>query len=85
MTAGVLDREEDPDDEEEKEEEGREAPDCEREVPEAEAEESDSSAGLRGGRLRRSWTKVWRKISGKSSQQRPNGKQTIIYWLFAVL
>ncbi|XP_023202335.1 tripartite motif-containing protein 3-like [Xiphophorus maculatus] len=77
MTAGVLDREEDPDDEEEEDrEEGGEAPECEREVPEAEAEESDSSAGLRGGRLRRSWTKVWRKISGKSSQQRPNDCMT---------
>ncbi|KAM4714043.1 RING finger protein 227 [Anableps anableps] len=67
MTAGVLDREEYPDD---KEEEGGEVPECEGEVPETEAEDSDSSAGLRGGRLRQSWTKVWRKISGKSGRRR---------------
>lgn len=72
MTAGVLDREEDPDDEEE--EEGGEVPECKGEVPESEAEDSESSAGLRGGRLRRSWRKVWNKISGKSARRRTDGK-----------
>uniref|UniRef100_A0A3Q2Q6T9 Si:ch73-335l21.4 n=1 Tax=Fundulus heteroclitus TaxID=8078 RepID=A0A3Q2Q6T9_FUNHE len=68
VTAGVLDREEDPEDEaEEEEEEDGEAPECEGEVPETEAEENDSSAGRRGGRF---WKKVWRKISGKSARGR---------------
>lgn len=42
--------------------------------PETPGEESDSFTGTRGGKLRRSWRKVWRKISGRSSQQR--GKES---------
>ncbi|XP_056225726.1 E3 ubiquitin-protein ligase-like [Seriola aureovittata] len=38
-------------------------------LPEIPADESDSAAGSGGGRVRRSWKKVWRKISGKSSRQ----------------
>uniref|UniRef100_A0A1A7XBQ2 RING-type domain-containing protein n=1 Tax=Iconisemion striatum TaxID=60296 RepID=A0A1A7XBQ2_9TELE len=56
MAAGVLDREEDPEEDPEEKE---------AEVPESQAEEGDSSADIRGGRLRRSWRKVWRKISGR--------------------
>lgn len=55
MSAGVLDREE----EEEKEAEE------ERTLPDAPAEESASFPDTRGGRLRRSWKKVWRKINGE--------------------
>ncbi|XP_037539474.1 E3 ubiquitin-protein ligase-like [Nematolebias whitei] len=53
LAAGVLDREDEP----------------EAEVPESPAEEGDSSAGVRGGRPRRSWRKVWRRISGSCQRQ----------------
>ncbi|XP_069563748.1 RING finger protein 227-like [Brachyistius frenatus] len=63
LAAGVLDQEEDEDPEEV-------VQDCDDEEEEEElrtsAEESDSFAGARGGRLRRSWKKLWRKICGKS-------------------
>lgn len=59
MSAGVLDREE----EEEEEEEEQEAEE-ERTLPDAPAQESASFPDTRGGRLRRSWKKVWRKING---------------------
>ncbi|KAK2863104.1 hypothetical protein Q5P01_002637 [Channa striata] len=67
LAAGVLEQEETDEGESEDGEvqDGEEAP-----PPETPAEESDSSAGSRGGTLRRSWRKVWRKISGKSAQQR---------------
>ncbi|XP_041635596.1 E3 ubiquitin-protein ligase-like [Cheilinus undulatus] len=72
LAVGVLDRE-DEDDQEEEEEEGRvlEGSDDneERTLPGTTAEESNSSPGSRGGRLRRSWSKVWRTISGRSSRQ----------------
>ncbi|MEQ2241682.1 hypothetical protein ILYODFUR_027877 [Ilyodon furcidens] len=71
VAAGVLEQEED-----EEEEDGGEVPECEGEVPQTEAEESDSSAGHRGGRFRRSLTKVWMKISGKSDRRRPDGCMT---------
>lgn len=73
LAAGVLDREEPP------EEEDGPAPDCDderAEVPRTQAEESDSSTGVRGGRLRRSWRKVWRKIRGNISQERRQSKKT---------
>ncbi|KAG7497233.1 RING finger 223-like [Solea senegalensis] len=38
-------------------------------LPETPAEQSDSFAGSRGGRLRRNWRKVWSAISGRSFQQ----------------
>lgn len=64
MSAGVLDREgDDP----EEEEEGRRDSEEEATLSDTPTEESEDS---RNGRLRRSWRKVWRKISGKSSQQR---------------
>ncbi|KAM4537571.1 uncharacterized protein PAE49_021861 [Odontesthes bonariensis] len=66
LAEGVLDREEEEDPEEDDQVQNC---DEEPEVPDTPAEESDSSAGLRGGRLRRSWRKVWRKISGRSSRQ----------------
>ncbi|XP_060887472.1 E3 ubiquitin-protein ligase-like [Labrus mixtus] len=76
LIAGVLDREDDDDQEEEEEEEGKEGvvqDGCdvteEGTLPDNPAEEGDSSPGSRGGRLRRSWSKVWRKISGKQSRQ----------------
>lgn len=66
LVAGVLDREEEVDPEKE---EGHVHGGCgedeEATLPETPAEESDSSAGSRGGMLRRSCRKVWRKISGK--------------------
>uniref|UniRef100_UPI003AAE8C0D RING finger protein 227 n=1 Tax=Centroberyx gerrardi TaxID=166262 RepID=UPI003AAE8C0D len=60
VAAGVL--------EEEEEDEGEDAKDCdcERTLPESQAEESESSPGSRGGRLRRSWKRVW----GKMNRQR---------------
>ncbi|XP_076581399.1 RING finger protein 227 [Chaetodon auriga] len=64
LAAGVLDQEED-----EPEEDG--CDDGEGAMhPETPAEGSDSLAGSRGGRLRVTWRKVWRTISGKSSRQR---------------
>ena len=65
MEAEVLDQED--------EEDPEEAPDQDDDegatLQETQAEESDSSAGSRGGKLRRSLKKVWKVISGKSSQQ----------------
>ncbi|XP_073331179.1 RING finger protein 227 isoform X2 [Pagrus major] len=76
LAAGVLDQE----DPEEEEEEGDVQDGCddseEGQLPESAAEESDSSAGSRGGRLRRSCRKVWQKISGKSS--RPRGGENCL-------
>ncbi|GLD53753.1 E3 ubiquitin-protein ligase KEG-like protein [Lates japonicus] len=72
LTAGVLDREEEEEEEEEDQEEGEcgcDDDDQAATLPDAPAEESDSSAGSRGGRFRRSWKKVWRKVMGKSSPQ----------------
>ncbi|XP_034531865.1 RING finger protein 227 [Notolabrus celidotus] len=68
IDAGVLDR----DDEDDQWEEERRVPgSCddheEGTPPDTPAEEGDSSPGSRGGRIRRSWTKVWKKISGKNS------------------
>ncbi|KAK5618693.1 hypothetical protein CRENBAI_014000 [Crenichthys baileyi] len=66
VAAAVLEQEEE-------EEDGGEVPECEGDVPQTEAEESDSSAGHRLGRFRRCLTKVWMKISGKSARRRPDG------------
>ncbi|XP_041821430.1 E3 ubiquitin-protein ligase-like [Chelmon rostratus] len=64
LATGLLDQEED-------EPEGDSCEDSEGATrPETTADESDSSAGSRGGRLRLSLRKVWRTISGKSSRQR---------------
>ncbi|XP_035530791.1 RING finger protein 227 [Morone saxatilis] len=72
LAEGVLDQEEDP--EEEEEEDGHVQGgfgDCEEAtLPDSQAEESDSFADSRSGRIRRGWRKVWQKISGKSSRQR---------------
>lgn len=65
LAAGLLDRAED------KTEEGEEVT-----LPESPAEDSDSLAASRGGRLRRSWKKVWRKISGKNSPQSSDESMT---------
>ncbi|XP_038150806.1 E3 ubiquitin-protein ligase-like [Cyprinodon tularosa] len=67
VAAGVLEGE-DREKEEEEEEEG-EVPESEGEVPETRSEEGDSSTGSRCGRLRRSWRKVWMKISGKKRDE----------------
>ncbi|XP_030285466.1 RING finger protein 227 [Sparus aurata] len=76
LAAGVLDQE----DPEEEEQDGEVQDGCDdKEVstpPESAAEESDSPAGSRGGRLRRSCRKVWKKISGKSS--RPSGGENCL-------
>lgn len=69
MSAGVLDREGD-DPEEEEEEDGRRGSEEEATLSDTPTEESEALSDSRGGRVRRSWRKVWRKISGKSSQQR---------------
>ncbi|KAM6959717.1 uncharacterized protein LKV04_021370 [Tautogolabrus adspersus] len=70
LISGVLDREDDDDQEEE---EGGVQDDCdvneEGTLSENPAGEGDSPPGSRGGRLRRSWSKVWRKMSGKRSRQ----------------
>ncbi|XP_040886706.1 E3 ubiquitin-protein ligase-like isoform X2 [Toxotes jaculatrix] len=70
LAAGVLDQEDDDDPEEA---DGQVQDGCDDEegatLPETPAEESDSSAVSGGGRLRRSWKKVWRKISGKNLRQ----------------
>lgn len=57
MAAGVLDREEEEEEEEKDAEE-------ERTLPDTPAEESAPFPVTRGGRLRRSWKKIWRKING---------------------
>ncbi|KAM9718000.1 uncharacterized protein ACNS7B_021452 [Menidia menidia] len=74
MAEGLLDREEEEEDEEEDPEE--EDPEDRvqtgeggRDVAETQAEEGDSSPAPGGGRFRRSWRKVWSKISGKSAWQ----------------
>lgn len=70
LTAGVLDREEEEEEEDQEEGEcGCDDDDQGATLPDAPAEESDSSAGSRGGRFRRSWKKVWRNVMGKSSPQ----------------
>ncbi|XP_019951044.2 RING finger protein 227 [Paralichthys olivaceus] len=71
MEAGVLDQEEEEEEAEDPEKDPEEAPDQDEgaTLQVTQAEESDSSAVSRGGRLRRSWKKVWRVISGKSLQQ----------------
>ncbi|XP_070785864.1 RING finger protein 227 [Enoplosus armatus] len=71
LASGVLDQEEEADNDPENEEDGlvRDGKE-EATLPETPTEESVSSAGSRGGRLRRTWSKVWRKINGRSSRQR---------------
>ncbi|XP_071315824.1 RING finger protein 223 isoform X2 [Trachinotus anak] len=77
VASGVHDQEEEEEEEEEDPEvevDGQFQGGCEDDdegatLPETPAEQSDSSAVSSGGRLRRSWIKVWRKISGKSSRQ----------------
>lgn len=79
IAAGVLDQEgDDPE-----EEDGGHVQDGNEEatLPETPGEESESFAGSRGGGLRRSWRKVWRKISGKSSRQR-GGEGKVFFVLF---
>lgn len=56
MAAGVLDREEAEEEEKDAEEE--------RTLPDTLAEESAPFPVTRGGRLQRSWKKIWRKING---------------------
>ncbi|KAF0029266.1 hypothetical protein F2P81_018371 [Scophthalmus maximus] len=70
LDAGLLDREEEEEEEEEEREEEEEEEEGAPPPPlvEPSAEESDSSAGARGGRLRRLWRKARRAISGKSSR-----------------
>ncbi|CAB1426259.1 unnamed protein product [Pleuronectes platessa] len=65
MEAEVLDQEEDGDPEEAQEPDEDEGAT----LRETQAEESDSSSGSRGGKVRRSLKKVWKVISGKSLQQ----------------
>ncbi|XP_026171002.1 RING finger protein 227 [Mastacembelus armatus] len=70
LAAGAPDQDDDDEEEdgEPKEEEGGD--DSEEATRlETPAEESDSSAGTRGGSLRRSWKKVWRKIVGKGTRR----------------
>ncbi|XP_037614780.1 E3 ubiquitin-protein ligase-like [Sebastes umbrosus] len=64
ITSGVLDQEEEEDPEEDV------LCDTAQEIPVTPAEESDFSPASRGGRVRRSWRKVCRLISGKSEQPR---------------
>ncbi|XP_028284998.1 RING finger protein 227-like [Parambassis ranga] len=71
LQAGLLYKEE------EEEEEDRPIKGCEGKEeeeegtrPETPAEESDSTAAPRGGRLRRTWSKVWKTIIGKNARQR---------------
>lgn len=65
LAAGMLDGEEDEPEEREGggDDEGAT-------LPEAPAEQSESSPVSRGGRIRRSLSKVWKKISGNGARQR---------------
>ncbi|XP_074517948.1 RING finger protein 227 [Halichoeres trimaculatus] len=68
LDAGVLEREDDQGEEEDSV--GNSSDGFDRGTPpDTLAEEGDSSPGSRGGRVRRSWTKVWRKISGRNSRR----------------
>ncbi|XP_053199413.1 E3 ubiquitin-protein ligase-like [Scomber japonicus] len=70
LTAGIVEKEEeDPEEEEEGQVQGGGDDGEGATLPETDAEDSDSSAGSGEGRLRRSWRKVWRKISGKKPRQ----------------
>lgn len=66
LVTGVLGQEDEED--KDREEEGGCCEDGEEAAPGA--EESDSSAVTGGGALRRTWRKVWRKISGNGARQR---------------
>lgn len=72
-TAGLLEQNEEDDGPEL----GDQAQNNEEEAtaPGSAAEESESSVGSRGGRLRRSWKKVWRVISGQGQQRRGGKKE----------
>ncbi|XP_070710964.1 RING finger protein 227 [Pempheris klunzingeri] len=63
LAAGVLDREEDPEDEDVCDDTERPTP------PESPAEESDSFSASGFGRHRGRWRKVWRKICGKRRRE----------------
>lgn len=65
LAVGMLDEDED-----ELEEEVVCGDDEEPTLPESPAEESESIAVSRSGRFRRSWSKVWKKISGNGARQR---------------
>lgn len=68
LTAGVNQEDEEDKDREE-EGDGQVQDSCEDgEQESSPAEESDSSAVTRGGALRRSWRKVWRKIRGNGAR-----------------
>lgn len=82
MSVGVLDRE--GDDPEEEEEDGRRGSEEEATLSDTTAEESEVFSDSRGGRLRRSWRKVWRKISGKSLQQRNTDGGFLNYFIDTV-
>lgn len=83
LAAGVLDQEGD----DQEEEEGGHVQDGNEEatLPETPGEESESFAGSRGGRLPRSWRKVWRKISGKSSRQRGGEGRVFLFFVLFLL
>ncbi|KAK9524767.1 hypothetical protein VZT92_017135 [Zoarces viviparus] len=72
LVSGVLDKEEEEEDEEDPVGHVQDGCDdtAEPTLPDTPAEESDFSAGSRGGRLRRSCRKVWRLVSRKGSQRR---------------
>lgn len=74
LAVGMLDEEED-------ESEEGEGGDEEPTLPESPAEESESTAVSRGGRFRRSWSKVWKKISGNGARQRGGeGRFSLTTW-----
>lgn len=72
LAAGLLDQSGDDDDDEEEDvraEKGRTTPPDEPQQGGVEA-----FSGSRGGRLRQSWRKVWRRISGKNNQRGEDGR-----------
>ncbi|KAJ4948229.1 hypothetical protein JOQ06_019765 [Pogonophryne albipinna] len=71
ISSGVLDQEDEEDDNPEEEVcPGLDACDDADEFPETPAEEGNASTGSRGRGLRRSFRKVWRLFNGKRSRQR---------------
>lgn len=68
LDEGVLEREEE-EEEEDPVDQVTENQKLSATTPETPAEEGESSPAHRGSRLRRSWKKVWRVISGKDSEQ----------------
>lgn len=73
LAAGLLDQSGEDDDDDDEEEDVRAEEDRTTLPGEPQQGGVEAFSGSRGGRLRRSWRKVWRKISGKNSQRGEDG------------